>query len=368
MTEAGNPSPLPVRRGAPLRALFKFVLLLLGPLAIALVGGYFYATSGRAATTENAYVKTAVILVSAEVSGRVAAVAVRENQRIEAGAMLFRLDDEPFRLALKRAEARLAGVGQEIEAYRATWRRQRAELRLAQDDVAYLERETERQRRLRDKRVLSEAKFDEVRHRLGTARRRIAAIRETIALALTKLGGDPQLPASRHPHYRQVLVERDQARMALDDAEVRAPIAGIVSNLELQAGEYVKAGAALFGLVAPAPLWIEVNLKETELTHVRPGRPARVRFDAYPEREWPARVASLGAATGAEFALLPPQNATGNWVKVVQRLPLRLSLEAQPRETPLRAGMSVEVSIDTGFERPLPDIVKSALAWVHGRK
>jgi membrane fusion protein (multidrug efflux system) len=337
-------------------------------LAIALVGGYYYATSGRYVSTENAYVKSATVFVSAEVSGRVVAVAVSENQHLEAGALLFRLDDEPFRLALQRTEARLAGVVQEIEAYRATWRRQQAELRIAEDDVAYLERETERQRRLRDKRVLSEAKFDEVRHRLGTARSRIAAIRETIALALTKLGGDPNLPAARHPHYRQVLAERDQARMAFDDAVVRAPIAGIVSNLELQAGEYVKAGAALFGLVAPSPLWIEVNLKETELTHVRPGQAAQVRFDAYPEHQWPARVASLSAATGAEFALLPPQNASGNWVKVVQRLPLRLNLEARPRDAPLRAGMSVQVRIDTGFERPLPAIVKSALAWVQARK
>ncbi|HET6221847.1 MAG TPA: HlyD family secretion protein, partial [Dongiaceae bacterium] len=185
---------------------------------------------------------------------------------------------------------------------------------------------------------------------------------------LAQLSGEPDLPPERHPRYLAAEAARDQSALDLRRTVITAPTAGFVSNVTLRPGDYVRTGTPVFSLVETAHLWVEANFKETQLTYVKPGQPATVAVDTYPGVSWNVIVTSISAATGAEFALLPPQNSTGNWVKVVQRIPVRLEVESDDDQPPLRAGMSAVIEIDTGHERPLPSIVKTALAWVGARQ
>ena len=350
----------------PRRRWLRFFFLALGPLILLSVGAYMYATGGRYVTTENAYVKTNKIAVSTDISGRVAEILVVENDRVNPDQVLFRVHAAPFRIALAQAEAKLGIVAQEIEALRTQYRQELVELEMAKDDVAFFEREYQRQQRLSNKGVVSKATHDEARHQMQSAQQRITATHEELTRALAQLGGDPTLATEKHPRYRQALAELDQALLDLEYTVVKAPSAGVISNLQLEVGEYVEAGKPVFSLVSAAEPWVTANLKETDLTHIREGQLATVRADAYPDHQWQAVIASISPATGAEFSLLPPQNASGNWVKVVQRVPVRLTLvESSVSGPPLRAGMSVHVSIDTEHDRPLPPFVQSALAWVH---
>ena len=350
------------------RFLFRLTLFIVGPLTAVSIASYVYITGGRLVTTDNAYVKADLIAVTTDVSGRVAKVAVAENDPIEAGKVLFRLDDEPFRIALQHAKAGLSAALQEVEALRAQYRQKGAELNITDDDVEYYTTAYERSRKLKDKGIVSEAKFDEARLKLRTARQRVAALRQEIAGVVANLGGDPKLPAARHPAVLAATAARDQAALDLKHTTIRSPTAAIVTKMRLQAGEYVEAGTPVFSLVSTKAVWIEANLKETDLTHLRVGQSASVRIDSYPDRAWSAVVTSISPATGAEFALLPAQNSSGNWVKVVQRLPVRLALRPGPDDPPLRAGMSAAVEIDTGHERFLPSIVASALAWAQNSR
>ncbi len=220
---------------------------------------------------------------------------------------------------------------------------------------------------LKRRRHATQAEFDEAQRDRRVAQQQYEAIKQDIARVKASLGGDAEIPADRHPKVLEALADRDRAALDLDRTNVLAPQAGIVSNIALQAGEHVEAGEPVFSIVIPDPLWIQANLKETDLTHVRENQEAMVEVDAYPNHAWRARVVGISPATGAEFALLPPQNASGNWVKVVQRVPVRLEILRRPEDPPLRAGMSVRVEIDTRRKRDLPPLVRSALAWATGR-
>ena len=350
------------------RFLFRLTLFIICPLSAISIACYLYITGGRLVTTNNAYVKADLIAVTTDVSGRVAEVAVAENDSIEAGKLLFYLDDETFRIALQHAKAGLSAALQEVEALRAQYRQKGAELNITDDDVEYYTTAYERSRKLKDKGIISAAMFDEARLKLRTARQRVAALHQEIAGVVANLGGDPKLPAARHPSVLAATAARDQAVLDLKHTRIRSPTAAIVTKMRLQAGEYVKAGAPVFSLVSTKAVWIEANLKETDLTHLRVGQRASVRVDSYPDRAWPAVVTSISPATGAEFAILPAQNSSGNWVKVVQRLPVRLALRSDLDDPPLRAGMSASVEIDTGHERILPSIVASALSWAQNNR
>ena len=352
------------RRRPSLKQL-RWALLLLGPLLVVLIGGYLYLTGGRYVSTDNAYVKAEKLTLTTDVAGIVAEVAVRENQQVAPGQILFRLDDEPFRLALAQADAELAAVRNDIEAQKANYREKQAELQLAEADVAFFEREHRRQAELAARRVAAEAQLDQARHNLDAARLRAASTRQELNAIVASLGGDPDIPVEAHPRYRAALAARDRAARDLRRTVVRAPFAGIVTNVpNLQPGMYLPASAPAFSLVATDHVWIEANPKETDLTNVRPGQKVTVTVDAYPGTTWHGTVESLSPASGAEFALLPAQNTTGNWVKVVQRIPVRIRLEPGPDMPTLRAGMSAEVEIDTGYQRALPTLIAQALAAV----
>jgi len=333
-------------------------LLLIGvPLAAAAVGLYVYAEGGRYLETENAYVKAHIVAVSAEISGRVAEVAVRDNQAVAQGQLLFRIDAAPFETALARASAQLANARTDVATLRAEYRVALADAAEAEERIRFLGVQLERQRRLKEQGMVRDEVYDEARHNLETARAHLVGLQERAARGLAGLGGDAKLPTEHHPRVLEAQAALDAAALELARTRVVAPAAGTVSNLKLQPGMNVARGVAAFSLIQAGDPWIEANFKETQLAGMRVGQVARVVADAYPGVEWRARASAIAPATGAEFALLPPQNATGNWIKVVHRVPVLFAIEPAAADRPaLRAGMTVSVSIDTGRSRGLPDL------------
>jgi membrane fusion protein, multidrug efflux system len=343
---------------SPRLRLLRALLLIAVPAAAIALALHWYAKSARWAETDNAYVKAQVIAISAEVAGRVAEVPVKDQQRVERGAALFRLDPVPFQLAVSRAAAQLAVTRTEIETLRSDYRGAHLDAEEAAERVPFLARQFERQRLMKEKGMSREDLYDEAQNNLETAKKHLMALRERANRALASLDGKPDAALERHPRFLQALAARDQAVLDLERTRVSAPVAGVLSNMKLQPGEYVERGAAKFSLVEDGPLWVEANFKETQLTDMREGQPVSFTADAYPGASWRARVATIAPATGAEFAVLPPQNATGNWVKVVQRVPVRIAIEETGKRPPLRAGMTVSVTVDTGRERSASDLLR----------
>ena len=285
------------RRGRMGRFVLRSFLLVVVPVAVALVALHFYARGGRYVETENAYVKANVIAITPEVSGRVVWVGAQDNASVGAGSPLFRIDAEPFRIAVAEKEANLAITSTQIETLRANYREAVVEEGRAKDDVAFLELQLKRQARLRDKRMGSEERFDQAKHDLVLARRELQAARERMRTVLLALGNDPDLAVESHARYLQAKAERDRAALDLTRTEILAPAGGIVSNMKLQAGEYVEEGDPIFTLIETDPVWVEANLKETQLTHVREGQKVTVTVDAYPDTSWTAVVDTIAPAT-----------------------------------------------------------------------
>ena len=337
------------------RFALRTVLLVVVPLAAAAIGVYLYAESGRYVTTENAYVKSNVVAISSDVSGRVEWVGVDDHALVRKGQILFRLDQQPFGIALDRAEAQLDLVRTQVENLRTDYHEAVAQVAAEEERVKFLARQLSRQKQLKDLKLGSEQAYDVAAHDLSLAKRQVRVLRQRVQRALQSLGGSPEMDVEEHARYLRARAERDQAAVAFADTSIEAPIDGIVSNMKLQAGEYVEEGDAVFTIIEHGRIWVEANLKETQLTHVLEGQLASITVDAYPGVEWSATVDAIAPATGAEFSVLPPQNATGNWVKVVQRIPVLLDIEQPPGGNPLRAGMTVAVSIDTERERTMPE-------------
>ena len=333
----------------------KRLLLLVGvPTIAAAAALLLWLQGGRFEETENAYVKAHMIAVSADVSGRVVEVGVRDNEPVAAGALLFRIDPAPFELAVARAEAEMAVARTNVEGLRAEHRVALADAAEAEERISFLARQLERHEKLKQSGIGVEATHDEARHNLEAARRRLQAARERAARVVTALGGDAAMPAHAHPTFLAARAARDAGRDELARVRVVAPAAGIVSNMRLQPGERVERGVPVFSIIESRPMWIEANFKETQLTHMREGQEVSIVADAYPGTTFRGRVSTIAPATKAEFAILPPQNASGNWVKVVQRVPVLITLDAAPDgRTPLRAGMTVTARVDTGHVRRL---------------
>ncbi len=358
------------------RALTRLFLLIVVPLAAIAVGAYVYLTGGRYVTTENAYVKNDIVQVSADIEGRVVEVAVRDHEEVRSGDLLFRIDPVPVEIRLARTEAELGMVRDDLRSLRAEYDVAASELEVTEGErrealeaVRYHRMQVKRLRNLQRRGATTRVRLEAAEHDLAVARQRTEVVRKQAEVArkrmgrvLTELGGALDTPVESHPMYREKESLRDAARLDLERTVVRAAVGGIVSNVKLQAGEYVESGKPVFSIIAERQPWVEANLKETELTHVRVGQKATIVVDAYPDVLWNAVVESISPATGAEFAVLPPQNATGNWVKVVQRLPVRLKLQERSGVLPLRAGMTVSASIDTVRERHLLTVIKESWA------
>ena len=335
------------------RTLKRTVFLIVIPLLAICVGLYLYAAGGRYVSTDNAYVKANVIIISPEVSGRVTSVLVVDNQAVEANDILLQLDSSPLEITLNRARAQMAVIRTELESLRADYGETVVQEQLAKDKVRYLDRRYKRQRKLLKQGLSSEEKHDEAKHDLQVARREVQIIEQRVQRVLAQLAGNERLPVDQHPRYLTAQTTYDQAAVDLKATTIRAPASGIVSNMKLQVGEYAQAGKPVFSLIQNQPIWVEANLKETQLTHIQPGQQATIVVDAYPDKIWESVVSSIAPATGAEFSILPPQNASGNWVKVVQRIPIKLVITDQAGGPQLRAGMTVSVRIDTRRKREL---------------
>jgi membrane fusion protein (multidrug efflux system) len=338
------------------RRWLRPVLLVAVPGAAIVAALLLWLWGGRYVTTENAYVKADIAQISAEVAGRVLDVLVHDHAEVKAGDVLLRLDPQPFQVALAKAEADLDAHRGQVRTLIATWHEAKSELQEAESKVGYWNAQLTRQKALAGRGIVSSSKLEEVESSATAAEDRAGVMRNKVVRVAAQLGGMPERPVDEHPMVREKLAERERAALDLARTTIRAPLAGTVVNARLQKGEQVKAATALFALVAQTRPWVEANFKETELTHVRKGLGATVVLDIYPDVVWQAEVDSISPATGAEFALLPPQNASGNWVKVVQRLPVRLKLLPQPGEPPLRAGMTATVKVDTGRERRMSQL------------
>jgi membrane fusion protein (multidrug efflux system) len=336
----------------------RILLLVVVPLAAVAAAFYIYATGGQEVETDNAYVKANIVPISAAVTGRVIEVLARDNQPVEAGAVLFKLDPVPYQIAVDGARAQMDVVRTDVQSLRADYRVTLQDAAEARSRIDFLEKQLVRQEFLKEKGMTRGDMYDEARHNVEAAKRRLDSIREKTNRVIAELSGNPDTPAEHLPRYAEARAAYDAAMLDLSRALIKAPFAGVVSNMKLQVGEFVEKGAPMFSLIESGPLWIEANYKETQLTYMSVGQRAMVVADAYPDHEWPASVETIASATGAQFAVLPPQNATGNWVKVVQRIPVRIKVEQPPGLPQLRAGMTVNVIVDTGRPRGLPRAVQ----------
>jgi membrane fusion protein (multidrug efflux system) len=341
------------------RSVLRTILLLLGPLVVAVAGAYIYFTGGRFVSTDNAYLQADKVAISAEVAGPVKEVLVQENAPVTRGQALFRIDDRPYRVAVDHAQAALAKARTDVAATEASYREQRAQLAIANTNLAFAEREYARQTELAQKHFISAAKLDDARKALDLARQQEMAGKQALERIAASLGGKPDLPVDQNPSVREARAALAQAELDLARTEVRAPFAGLASTPP-RVGQYLTPGTPAMAVVADARVWVEANFTETDLTYVAPGQPATVTIDTYPGHKWHGTVQSVSPATGAQFAILPPQNATGNWVKVVQRIPVRIALALEPDDPQLIAGMSAEVEIDTKHQRALPWLAHAA--------
>ncbi len=359
--EAAGATPRMVRGrgGRPAsRRLGRLAMMALVPVAMLAGGVIYWIVSGRYEETENASFRQAHIAVAAEVSGRVVASSVRDNETVKAGQELFRIDPETYRIALAQADAALAQARLNVEQLRAAYKQAVAQEQAAQDEADYLEVELKRQIGLAQKGVTTETATQDARHELTKAQDQLLSAKQAVESARAAIAGNPDLPTDQHPNVMAALAAREKAAYNLSLATVSAPAAGIIYQASsFKPGQFVSAGATQFTLVETSDHWIEANFKESQLTHIKTGQKAEVTIDTYPGRTLSATVSAIGAGTGAEFSLLPAQNATGNWVKVTQRIPVWLKLDETPADLTLRTGMSASVSVDTNFRRKLSDLL-----------
>jgi len=361
-------APAPQAQAAPAPAKKKrrggrLALMLAVPVAMLAAGGYFWITGGRYQETDNANLRQARVTIASEAAGRITDLRIADNAVVKQGDILFVVDPEPYRIALAQADASLAAARIGVEQLRAAYSQAVAQERVAAGDVGYLQQELDRAVALAAKGVGTQSSLDSARRDLAKAKEQHAAALESVSGALAALGGEAQIRTDTHPSVLAALAARDKAQYQLGRTTVTAPADGIVSQAaSFKVGQFVTAGTPLFTLVETGDTWIEANFKETQLTNMKLGQEATVTLDTYPGKPLKAVIDSIGAGTGAEFSLLPAQNATGNWVKVTQRIPVRLKLAPEEAELLLRTGMSATVAVDTGVSRGLGELFGMANA------
>jgi membrane fusion protein (multidrug efflux system) len=353
----------PPRRSRRLR----WALLTLLPLAL-IAGGYEYVVGGAVMSTDDAYVEADKVGVSTDVSGIVQQVDVAENQDVAAGQVLYRLDPRQFQIALDNAKANLAQTQLTVESMKQDYKRMLRDIETQQAQVELDQATFDRYTALVKSDAVTKANYDQARFSLQADKSKVASLKQQADVQLAKLGGNPDIPVTEHPQYLQAKTQVDEAQRQLDDTVVKAPFAGIVTDVpSIAPGKYLQASITAFYLVATDHVWINSNPKETELTYVRPGQPVTVTVDTYPDGQWHGTVESISPAAAQEFQLLPAQNTSGNWVKVVQRIPMRVRVDTSDQSRPpLRAGMSVEVDVDTGHARGVPQFLPALFGWKHG--
>ncbi len=340
------------------KALLRRVLMIGGVVIVAAVSLIVYLTGGRYVTTDDSYVKAAQLMVSTDVSGLVKDVDVHEGQHVNAGDILFRLDPKPFQIALDNAKAALATAAQNVESTKADYRRDIQQTGAQAAQVAVAKTTLARYSKLVTDNAIARTLYDQQHATYVSAQATLDSLKQAAQVDLAKLNGNSDLPTAQAPAYMQAQAQVDEMQRQLDHTVVRAPFGGVVTEVDsLQPGTLVISAMSAFtttsavGLVSDKDVWVEGNMKETDLTYVHPGQPVEVTIDTYPGRKWHGTVQAIAAASGSTFSPLPAENASGNWVKVVQRIPVRIKLESKPGDPILRAGMSAFISIDTGHRR-----------------
>lgn len=329
------------------------VLMLAAPVAVATGALYFYLTGGRYESTENASLQSGMVAVSPSVAGKVISIEVSENQRVRAGDVLFRIGSDSFSAAVAQAEAELADARTDIASTRADYQEALSQVSAAEARYAYAQSEVARQGSLAKEGISSRQQLDSAVTDARTARDTIAAARAKAESLRAALAGNIDGSSDQLPKVRKAASALQRARISLGDTVVRAPVDGVVTRVnQLQVGNYVQPGRPVFMLTG-LKYWIQANFKENQLRYMRAGQPAEITVDAFPDRKIKGHVESFSPGTGSSFSILPAENATGNWVKVVQRLPVQIALDEVPADLPLSAGLSVEIEVDTGHQRRL---------------
>jgi membrane fusion protein, multidrug efflux system len=347
----------PVRSRRMSRALLRPILMLGGILVVAVASGAYWLSGGRYVSIDDAYVRAAKETISTDVSGIVAVVPVHEGQRVRQGDVLLRLDPQQFQIMLDSAKANLNGVVNSVNAMKLEYQHLLSDVQVKEAQVQSDQANFERYSNLVKSGGVTRADYDNMRFQLSANQRGVEALKMMAEVHLAKLQGNPAIDVRAMPEYLQAKARVDEAQRQFDHSVIYAPFDGIVTQVDtVQPGMYLAASTAAFGIVSTEDVWVEANPKETELTWVKPGDSVSVSVDTYPGRPWKGVVSSIAPNSGSEFSVLPAQNTSGNWVKVVQRIPVRIRVERQSGDPELRAGMSVEAEIDTGHSRTLADL------------
>ena len=348
--------PEPKRRRSR-RDWVRWGLFGLLPIVL-LIGGVWYVTGGQTMSTDDAYVDADKVGIATDVAGIVRDVDVTDNQHVAAGQVLYRLDPRQFQIALDNAKANLAQTALAVDAMKQDYKRMLSDTAAQQAQVTLDQTNYVRDTTLLRSGTVSQAIFDQAQSTLDTDKSKLESLRQQAQVQLAKLGGDPDIPTTQHPQYLQAQAQVEEAQRQLDHTIVKAPFGGIVTSVpSIAPGKYLAASTTAFFLVDVDHAWVTANPKETQLNYVRAGQPAMVTIDAYPDLEWHGTVESVSPAAAEEFSLLPAQNTSGNWVKVVQRVPMRIRLDTTAKTyPPLRPGMSAQVDVDTGHARGFPHL------------
>ncbi len=336
-------------------------LMILVPALIVVGGAWYWLSAGNKESTENASFQAARIPIATQISGRVTRVFVSENEHVTQGAPLFEIDRQPYELALAKVEAALASAKLQVEQLRAAYKAALAKKKQAQDNYDYEEKQLARQEKLTASGTATQTALDTQRITTRAAEDALSAARQNVASARVALDGNPDIALEDHPTIKAAVAAVNEAKYNLSLTEVTAPADGVIYKASsFKPGEMVRSGSRLFTLVDTSDVWVIANFKETDLTHMAAGQRARITFDTFPGRDYDATVESLGAGTGAEFSILPAQNATGNWVKVTQRVPVRLRLDEGSNIDGLRAGLSAKVTVYTDTPTNLQGLMAKA--------
>jgi len=337
------------------KGLMRRVLMIGGVAVVAIAALAFWLMGGRYVSTDDSYVQTAKLMVSTDVSGLVKTVNVREGQRVKKGQVLFTLDPHPFQIALDNAKAQLGQVVQTVQSTKSDYLSMLSTADAQRAQVDLNQRNYDRYAALLKANAIAPATYDQARLTLATSQQQLVAAEQTAKTQLAKLNGNPNIAPEQTPQYQQAKAAVDEAQRQLNHATVRAPFDGIVAEVDsLQPGTLVISAMSAFsttsavGLIGTEKVWIEAHMKETDLTHVKSGDPVSITIDTYPDRTWHGHVDAVSAASGAAFSVLPAENASGNWVKVTQRIPTRIVIDRKKGDPELRSGMSAVVDIDTG--------------------
>jgi len=357
-------TPSAASRKGFLRRYLRTLLLVVLPVAAAIGGVAFYLHGGRYVTTDDAYVGAQKVLITPEISGKITKIVVKEGQQVKAGDELFEIDAMPYQLALDQAKAALDQVRTNFDNLAANIKIYSQMLDLANQGVELKQKDVERKTTLAKSNFGSQLDLDNAANALVTSSAQAQFIKQQISNAKTQLLGNPDLPLERFPPYVQAKAKLDEAQRDLDHTVLRAPMAGVATQVDqIQLGRFVAAGTPVFTVVDIANPWVDANPKESDFTYVTVGQPVELDVDAFPDHPFKGTIGSLSPGTGAQFAILPPQNASGNFVKVVQRVPIRIYFDQNDKFVArLKAGMSVDVSIDTGHQRSLGALLGRAHA------